>query len=104
MKNAVELEQGDLVKLRESYLGRYTYGIVVQIVRRSRSRGVSYPRDLTLHLYDDQGQLFIEPTYQAKGLMVPQYVDFHVSELDWYRKASDHGQGTTPYLPDGAEE
>jgi len=104
MTDTVEIERGDLVKLREAYLGRYTYGIVVAIVRHSRNRGGSYPCDLSLHLYDDQGQLFIEPNYKAKGLIVPQYLDFHISELDWYRKASDHGQGSIPHVPNGRAE
>ena len=92
-----EVSVGDLVKLKEPYLDRYTHGIVVEIVSRT-IHGI--PRNVSLHLYDAQGQLYIEPSYVASGLMVPTYVDFHVSELVWYKRAKDNGYATIPNPPD----
>ncbi|MGG6241590.1 hypothetical protein ACQ4N7_23435 [Nodosilinea sp. AN01ver1] len=96
-----ELSRGDLVKLRDPYQGRYGYGVVVEIVSRTCQK---LPRNVSLHLYDDEGQLYIEPLYVAKGLMVPSYVDFHVSELVWYRRAADQGYHTIPNPPDWSAE
>lgn len=96
-----ELSRGDLVKLKDPYQGRYGYGVVVEITSRTR---YGLPRNVSLHLYDDEGQLYIEPLYVAKGLMVPSYVDFHVSELVWYRRASDQGYHTIPNPPDWSVE
>ncbi|MBD1876974.1 hypothetical protein H6F75_26165 [Nodosilinea sp. FACHB-131] len=96
-----ELSLGDLVKLKDPYQGRYGYGVVVEILSRTRRK---LPRNVRLHLYDDEGQLFIEPLSVAKGLMVPSYVDFHVSELVWYRRASDQGHHTIPNPPDWSAE
>lgn len=92
-----ELSRGDLVKLKDPYQGRYAYGVVVEITSRTRHK---LPRNVSLHLYDDDGQLFIHPECVAKGLMVPSYVDFHVSELTWYRRAADQGYHTIPNPPD----
>ncbi|QQE64154.1 hypothetical protein GFS31_08330 [Leptolyngbya sp. BL0902] len=92
---------GDLVKLKDPYQGRYGYGVVVEITSRTRQ---GQPRNVSLHLYDDEGQLYIEPLYVAKGLMVPSYVDFHVSELTWYRRVSDQGYHTIPKPPDWSVE
>jgi hypothetical protein len=92
---------GDLVKLKDPYQGRYGYGVVVEISSRTR---YGQPRNVSLHLYDDEGQLCIEPSYVAQGLMVPTYVDFHVSELIWYRRASDQGYYPIPNPPDWSAE
>lgn len=96
-----DLDCGDLVKIKDPYQGRYGYGVVVEITSRTRH---GHPRNVSLHLYDDEGQLYIEPLYVAKGLMVPSYVDFHVSELTWYRRASDQGYHTIPNPPDWSAE
>jgi hypothetical protein len=96
-----DLSRGDLVKLKDPYQGRYSFGVVVGITSRTR---YSHPRNVSLHLYDDEGQLFIHSEYVAKGLMVPSYVDFHVSELVWYRRASDQGYSTIPNPPDWSAE
>jgi len=98
------LKPGDLVKLKEPYRGRYGYGIVVEIVSRTQGRQVKLPRNVSLHLYDDQGQLYIEPLYVQKGLLVPSYVDFHVSELVWYRRARDNGYCIISNPPDWSDE
>jgi len=95
-----KLQRGDLVKLKEPYRGRFGFGIVVEILTHCRDKEGSHPRNVSLHLYDEQGQLYIEPSYVAKGLMVPSYVDFHVSELVWYRRAADSGYGTIHNPPD----
>jgi len=91
---AIELQRGDLVRLKEPYRGRFGFGIVVEVLAHCRDKDGSHPRNVSLHLYDEQGQLYIEPLYVQKGLMVPCYVDFHVSELIWYRRASDSGYST----------
>lgn len=96
-----ELSRGDLVKLKDPCQGRYGYGVVVEILSRTRHKLL---RNVRLHLYDDEGQLYIEPLYVAKGLMVPSYVDFHVSELVWYRRAADQGYCTIPNPPDWSVE
>ena len=96
-----DLSPGDLVKLKDSYQGRYGYGVVVEITSRTRNK---LPRNVRLHIYDDEGQLFIPADYVAKGLMVPSYVDFHVSELIWYRRAADQGYSTIPNPPDWSIE
>ncbi len=96
-----ELTCSDLVKLKEPYQGRYGYGIVVEITSHTRH---GHPRNVSLHLYDDEGQLFIHPEYVAKGLMVPSYVDFHLSELVWYRRAADQGYHPIPNPPDWSDE
>jgi hypothetical protein len=95
------LDRGDLVKIKDPYQGRYSYGVVIEITSRTR---YGQPRNVSLHLYDDEGQLFIESSYVAQGLMVPSYVDFHVSELIWYRRAADQGYHTIPDPPDWSEE
>ena len=96
-----DLDCGDLVKLKDPYQGRYGYGVVVEITSCTRH---GHPRNVRLHLYDDEGQLFIHPEYVAKGLMVPSYLDFHVSELIWYRRAADQGYSTIPNPPDWSLE
>lgn len=101
----LKLTTGDLVKLKEPYLGRYTYGIVVEIIAHTGGRRSSgWPRNVSLHLYDDQGQLFIHESYVAKGLMIPSYVDFHVSELIWYKRAAETGYNPIANPPDWDDE
>lgn len=92
-------DRGDLVKLKDPYQGRYGYGVVVEILSHTRHK---LPRNVRLHLYDDEGQLFIHSEYVAKGLVVPGYVGCHVSELIWYRRAVDQGYSTIP--PDWSTE
>ncbi|MBD1918299.1 MULTISPECIES: hypothetical protein [Cyanophyceae] len=99
--NSQELSRGDLVKLKDPYQARYGYGVVVEILSHTRHK---LPRNVRLHLYDDEGQLFIEPLSVSKGLMVPSYVDFHVSELVWYRRVADQGYHTIPNPPDWSAE
>ena len=96
-----DLSCGDLVKLKDPYQGRYGYGVVVEITICTRH---GHPRNVSLHLYDEDGQLFIHTEYIAKGLLVPSYVDFHVSELIWYRRASDWGYCTMANPPDWSVE
>jgi hypothetical protein len=45
---------GDLVKLKDPYQRCYSYGVVVEIVSRTRHK---LPRNVSLHFYDDDGQL-----------------------------------------------
>ena len=108
---------GDLVKLKAAYkpadfpqakdpdwLG-FTYGIVVkiletQLVVNGETYGGGYPRRISLHLYDERGQLMIEPSFIAGGLFIPSYVDFHLSELELYKIASESGYLPVPEPPD----
>lgn len=103
------LTRGDIVKLKEPYLPEewvslkpkewkgFEFGIVVEIVSHQFSvNGNAYgdqqiPRNVSLHLYDATGQLMIWPQYIDKGLLIPSYVDFHLSELVLYKIASETG-------------
>jgi hypothetical protein len=103
---------GDIVKLKEPYLPEewvllkpkdwkgFEFGIVVEIVSYQFSvNGNAYgnqqvPRNVSLHLYDVTGQIMIYPLYIEKGLLIPAYVEFHLSELVLYKIASETG-----YIP-----
>lgn len=99
--NPQELACGDLVKIKDPYQDHYGYGMVVEITSHTRQ---GHPRNVSLHLYDDEGQLFIQADYVARGLVVPSYVDFHLSELIWYRRATDQGYQPIPDPPDWSDE
>lgn len=112
------LTTGDIVKLKQPYCPEewvilkdkawrgFDFGIVIEIVFYQFSvNGESYgnekqPRNVSLHLYDTTGQLMIDPQYLEKGLLVPSYVDFHLSELVLYRIASQEGYETVTDPPD----
>ena len=105
------LTTGDIVKLKEPYkpadfpqarnpdwLG-FAYGIVVEILStqmivNGEAYGNQHPRNVSLNLYDATGQMMIEPTFVEAALCIPTYVDFHVSELELYKIASETG-----YIP-----
>ncbi|MEM1279124.1 MAG: hypothetical protein AAGG53_03670 [Cyanobacteria bacterium P01_H01_bin.152] len=90
MKTTTErqLQRGDLVQLKQPYQGRFTHGIVVEITATIRGQ---ISRNVSLHLYDKQGQLYFTEDYLENGLMILCYVDFHVSELVWYKRADETG-------------
>lgn len=112
------LTTGDIVKLKQTYRPQewvclkpkdwtgFEFGIVVEIVSAQFSvNGEAYgngqqPRNVSLHLYDAGGQLMIYPQYLEKGLLVPTYVDFHLSELVLYRIANQDGYETVKEPPD----
>lgn len=112
------LTTGDIVKLKEPYHPAewvllkdkawrgFEFGIVVEIVSCQFSvNGEAYgdrqqPRNVSLHLYDAAGQLMIEPLYLEKGLLIPTYVDFHLSKLILYRIATEDGYETVAEPPD----
>ena len=112
------LTMGDIVKLKKPYRPEewvllkptgwkgFEFGIVVEIVSSQFSvNGESYgnqkqSRNVSLHLYDATGQLMIFPQYLKKGLLVPTYVDFHLSELILYRIATLDGYETVTDPPD----
>lgn len=79
---------------------------MVEIVSYQFSvKGESYgnqkqPRNVSLHLYDTTGQLMIDLQYLEKGLLIPAYVDCHLSELILYRIASQDGYETVANPPD----
>ena len=82
----LEIGIGDIVKLKEPYFvdetkEPYQFGIVVEKLSETFS----------LHLFNNKGILYIYPYYKRKKLMIPTYVDFHVSELSLYKKASHPG-------------
>lgn len=112
------LTLGDIVKLKtpyrpEEWVNRkpedwkgFEYGIVVEIVscqftiNGERYGDALLPRNVSLHLYDALGQLMIVPQFLAQGLMIPEYVDFHVSQLVLYKIASEMGYKTVANPPD----
>lgn len=112
------LNTGDIVKLKKPYRPEewvllkptswngFEFGIVVEIVSYQFSvNGESYgnqqqPRNVSLHLYDATGQLMIERAWLKKGLFVPSYIEFHLSELVLYRIASQDGYETVKEPPD----
>ena len=82
----LEISIGDIVKLKEPYLADetkepYQFGIVIEKLSES----------VSLHLFNNKGKLYIYPYYRRKGIMIPTYVDFNVSELSLYKKASHPG-------------
>lgn len=103
------LSIGDIVKLKDPYRPEewvhhkpktwrgFEYGIVVEIVSTQFTvNGNLYgnaqiPRNVSLHLYDASGQLFILPQWIENGLMIPEYVDHHLSELILYKIATETG-------------
>jgi hypothetical protein len=112
------LTVGDIVRLKQPYRHEewvllkpsdwkgFEFGIVVEIVSHQFSiNGESYgnhqqPRNVSLHLYDATGQLMIFPQWLEKGLFIPSYVDYHLSELVLYRIASQDGYETVKEPPD----
>jgi hypothetical protein len=111
------LTPGDIVKLKEPYRpadfpqdrnsewSGFEYGIVAEIVSTQIVvNGNAYrnqqPRNVSLNLYDATGQMMIEPTYIEAGLLIPSYVDFHVSELVLYKIATESGYVPVSDPPD----
>jgi hypothetical protein len=105
------LTTGDIVRLKEPYRPTdfpqaknpdwpgFAYGIVVEVIStqmivNGEAYGDQHPKNVSLHLYDATGQMMIEPTYVKAGLCIPTYVDFHLSELELYKIATETG-----YLP-----
>jgi hypothetical protein len=83
----------------------FGYGIVVEILTtqmivNGNAYGNQHPRNISLNLYDATGQLMVEPTYIKAGLCIPSYVDFHVSELELYKIATESGYVPVPNPPD----
>ena len=114
------LKTGDIVKLKAQYKpadfpqakdpdwSGFTYGIVVEILEtqmvvNGETYGSGYPRRVSLHLYDASGQLMIEPDFAEDGLCIPSYVDFHLSELELYKIATESGYLPVPEPPDWEE-
>jgi len=95
-----QLQRGDLVRLKQPYQGRFTHGIVVEITATIRGQ---IPRNVSLHLYDSKGQLYFHESYLDNELMIPCYVDFHVSELAWYKRADETGYCVVPNPPDWSD-
>ncbi len=112
------LTTGDIVRLKQPYRPEewvllkdetwqgFKYGIVVEIISsqfsvNGEAKGDrQQPRNVGLHLYDAGGQLMIYPDWVEKGLLVPTYVDFHLSELILYRIANQDGYETVTNPPD----
>lgn len=112
------VETGDIVMLRQQYrpdewtrikppewLG-FTHGIVVQVLERFSTANHQYfnqPRRVSLHLFDLSGQLFIYPEYIQAKLMIPAFVDYHVSELTLYERVSESGYRIISNPPDWSD-
>lgn len=118
MANSHVLTRGDIVRLKQPYRPEewirrkpkdwkgFEFGIVAEIVsyqftvNGDRYGNAQMPRHVSLHLYDASGQLFIVPEWIEQGLMIPSYVDFHLSELILYRIASADGYAIVTDAPD----
>lgn len=116
MRNHI-LTVGDIVRLKEPYrvadfpqaknpdwVG-FGFGIVAEILStqmivNGEAYGDQHPRNVSLNLYDATGQMMIEPSYVAAGLCIPSYVDFHVSELELYKIATESGYSPVSNPPD----
>ncbi|MGB3766525.1 MAG: hypothetical protein WA947_08195 [Phormidesmis sp.] len=111
------LATGDIVKLKKPYRPGdfpqaknsdwkgFGYGIVAEILTTQMivngdRYGDEHPRNVSLNLYDATGQMMIEPSFIEAGLCIPSYVDFHVSELELYKIASESGYIPVPNPPD----
>ena len=87
----------DIVRLRKPYqphrmsglpepVGPFSHGIVAEILSVLLD---GTPRNVSLYLYNpDKGTLYLGPNG------IPEFVDFHCSELELYKRASDQG-----YIP-----
>lgn len=112
-----KLTTGDIVKLKLPYKPAdfpqarnldwpgFGYGIVVDILTtQTIVNGAAYgdqsPRNVSLNLYDATGQMMIEPMYVEAGLCIPSYVDFHISELELYKIATESGYRPVSNPPD----
>jgi hypothetical protein len=84
------VELADIVRLKKPYglkidrqKGPFTFGIVAEILRvlpDGRTRNVS------LYLYDaEREEIFLGPNG------IPEFVDFHCSEIELYKRATDMG-------------
>ena len=84
------VELADIVRLRKPYglqidrqKGPFTFGIVAEILTvlpDGRTRNVS------LYLYDPgRKEIFLGPNG------IPEFVDFHCSEIELYKRATDMG-------------
>jgi len=111
------LTTGDIVRLKQPYRPEewvllkgegwkgFEYGIVVEIIScqfsvNGEAYGNQQPRNVGLHLYDAGGQLMIYPDWLETGLLVPTYVEFHLSELILYRIANQDGYEIVTNPPD----
>jgi hypothetical protein len=78
-----ELDLGNIVLLKEPYEsnGRaYKWGIIVEQISRN---AFGHPR-VSLHLYDDEGRLYMGPG-------MPTYVDFCASDFIVWKIAAEVG-------------
>ena len=113
------LKTGDIVKLKTPYnkpadfpqaeapdWSGFVYGIVVEVlatqlvVNGATYGGSDHPRRVSLHYYDTRGQLMIEPSFVKADLLIPSYVDFHLSELELYKIVSESGYLVVKEPPD----
>ncbi len=111
------LTTGDIVKLKSPYKPDgfpqvknphwpgFGYGIVAEILTtqmivNGAAYGDQHPRNVSLNLYDATGQMMIEPMYVEAGLCIPSYVDFHISELELYKIATESGYSPVSNPPD----
>ena len=92
-RELAQVELADIVRLRKPYglqidrqKGPFRFGIVAEILTvlpDGRTRNVS------LYLYDpERKEIFLGPN------SIPEFVDFHCSEIELYKRATDMG-----YIP-----
>src|SRR5262249_26316220 len=89
-RQLAQVELADIVRLRKAYglkidrqKGPFGFGIVAEILTvlpDGRTRNVS------LYLYDpERKEIFLGPNG------IPEFVDFHCSEIELYKRATDMG-------------
>lgn len=118
MLNDHILALGDIVKLKKPYRPEewtqhkpddwkgFEFGLVVEMLDYQFTvNGECYgnaqiPRTVSLHLYDSTGQLFIPPQWIERGLLIPEYVDYHISQLILYKIATEQGYSPITEPPD----
>jgi hypothetical protein len=94
-RDLARVELGDIVRLKEPFvekIGRqkvsFTFGIVAEIVATLPD---GRTRNVCLYLYDPERK---EIAFEPNG--VPESVDFHCSEIELYRRATDSWWMTSP--------
>jgi len=111
-----EIELGDIVRLKHPYVpavpggrnnaigGTFTHGIVVEIVSRQRGPD-SRSRNVSLHLFNPLTRtMYLHPRGPGANLL-PEHVDFHVSELVLVHKAEEGYKNRDPAtLPSGPSD
>ncbi len=92
-RDTIQVELADIVKLKKPYLpslgtgdrqrGPFGFGIVAEILHVLSDGRI---RNVSCYLYDpERKEVFLGPNG------IPEYVDFHTSELVLYKRAAEPG-------------